>query len=136
MPTALRYTESADSDKFDVFIGDVVRVTEDSKNKFLNKMQTEAKDAVLRHIPRSAYTHGRRGKERVHLADDVESALVPDDDFGGRRVRTRGGKKTGSLWHIVSDGTYRSKANHFMDKAMGDIEKKIDAALDEAMRDV
>jgi len=115
------------------FLDDTVLATEAAKNKFLKKAAKDTKSAVLKHIPR---TVGKRLHSReVRLVDDVQARLVKDKIFGGERVRVRGGKHTGTLWHIVNNGTYRSKATHFMDKAIADVEAGLDANLDIALSD-
>ena len=69
----------------------------------------------------------------VHMADDVV-VRTGKDKYGYRYAKIQGGKQTGTLWHIVNDGTYRSKATHFMDNSMSEADQDIQNAIDESLR--
>jgi len=126
MKAGLRYK---DSGKLDTFIEDISTSTEAAKDKFLKKAGKEAKHAVIKHIPRDTSTR-RRNAGRVRLADDVRANLVTDKDFGGKMMRIRGGKATGTLWHLVdSGGRWNRKPTNFMDKAIADVDGVLDPLL-------
>lgn len=59
----------------------------------------------------------RRGK---HMHQDVK---VSKNKKQGR-VTVGGGKLTGTLWHIVDEGTYRMNATHFIDKILNVLDQK------------
>lgn len=76
----------------------------------------------LRAIKRPGPLYGKRTK---HLYEDVEKKKYSK----GRTVVIQGGKETRSLWHIVNDGTYRSKAHHFIDRVLNRVEPKVKSLL-------
>ena len=62
-----------------------------------------------------------------HLYEDVEKK-----NYGkGRTVVVQGGKETRTLWHIVNDGTYRSKPHHFIDRVLNRVEPRVKSLLDQ-----
>lgn len=65
----------------------------------------------------------------THMADDVKVRLSKDE-FGYSVVRISGGKKTGTKWHLVNDGTFRTPATHFMTNAIDSSESEIEAIID------
>jgi hypothetical protein len=97
------------------------------------------KKAVVRRLSAARYspikkdgTQGSRPRE-IHMADDVIIKKTRDK-YGYPVVRVQGGKKTGTLWHILNDGNYGKEGNHFMDNAIADAESQIDSIVDMAMR--
>lgn len=80
--------------------------------------------AQLRAIQRSGKLPTVRG---VHMHQDVKK--VKSKKYG--YVSVGGGKKTATLWHIVNDGTYRSKAHHFMERVINKIDAEADRIFDE-----
>lgn len=74
----------------------------------------------------------------THMADDVQTRTTRDN-FGQPIVKVSGGKKTGTLWHIVNDGSYnirvgkRNRATHFMDSALRETDSQIDTIIDEEL---
>ena len=83
--------------------------------------------AELRRIERK----GKLSKGRLaHMHQDV----IIKKAKKGRTVHIKGGLSTGNLWHIVNDGTYRSRAHHFMDKIMPKVEKKINEIMNKKER--
>lgn len=71
----------------------------------------------------------------IHMANDV-TVKIAKDKYGYKLVKIGGGKQTGTLWHIVNDGTYRSKATHFMDKLIQESEAEVQQIIDEELRKV
>jgi HK97 gp10 family phage protein len=131
MAMGLRIEETGGS--LEAYLNNTLQVTEDAKNKLLKKSAAKTKAAVIRYIPRSIKP--KKGRS-VRMADDVQAGVVEDRIYGGKMVRVRGGKKTGTLWHIVNDGTSRNKASHFMDKALAEVESELDGMIDAAMNGV
>lgn len=78
----------------------------------------------LRAIKRTGPLYGKRTK---HLYEDVEKKKYSK----GRTVVIQGGKETKSLWHIVNDGTYRSKPHHFIDRVLNRVEPRVKSLLDQ-----
>lgn len=73
--------------------------------------------------------------DHVHMADDVV-IKTGKDKYGFRYAKVGGGKKTGTLWHIVNDGTYKNKATHFMDNVLSESSAEIEMILDQELRKV
>lgn len=71
--------------------------------------------------------------DHAHLADDVV-IKTGKDKYGYRYAKVGGGKKTGTLWHIVNDGTYKNKATHFMDETIKESETEIQQIIDDELR--
>lgn len=117
-----------DADKLGVFLNGIIFETEEVARKTLREAAALTKDAVIRHLPRS--NNDKEG--HVHMQDDVHASVRKSKD-GGLYASVKGGKKTGTLWHLVNDGTYHSRATHFMDKAMAEVGPEIEAILDKEM---
>lgn len=62
----------------------------------------------------------------VHMYQDV----VKTKQKKGLVAVVKGGKETGTIWHIVNDGTYRSRPHHFIDRVLNSVEGQIDKVLD------
>ena len=69
----------------------------------------------------------------IHMADDVV-IKTGKDKYGYKYAKVGGGKHTGTLWHIINDGTYRTKATHFMDRTISETEGEIQSIIDEELR--
>lgn len=72
-------------------------------------------------------------RRKVHMADDVV-IKTGKDKYGYRYAKVGGGKKTGTLWHIVNDGTYKNKATHFMDNVISETSSEVDGIIDQELR--
>lgn len=76
----------------------------------------------------------RRGvlpkKRKLHMFQDV--VVVSSPRY--KRMEVGGGKETGTLWHIVNDGTYRTNATHFMDNVVSKIDAVAEAVWNKAGR--
>lgn len=71
--------------------------------------------------------------DHAHMADDVV-IKIGKDKYGYRYAKVGGGKQTGTLWHIVNDGTYKNNATHFMDNVISESENEIQAIIDQELR--
>lgn len=69
-------------------------------------------------------------KRKFHMYQDV--VIVSSRRY--KRMEVGGGKETGTLWHIVNDGTYRTNATHFMDNVVNRIDAVAEAAWQKAGR--
>ena len=128
MTIGMTYKESG---KLENYLGGTVLEVEAAKDRFLTDAKDKSKKAVLHHIP---HTSGkRRHAHRKPMHKDVQAQLVPDKIYGGKRVRVRGGRATGSIWHILNNGRHGAVGTHFMDKAISDIEAGLDPLLDAAL---
>ena len=128
-----------DADKLEAFLDDISIAAEKAKDKVLRAGGKKAKEAVIRYAPRDtnvSLSGKRRNEGRVRLADDVSARLVYDSKFGGKRMLVGGGKKTGTIWHLVNDGGYKNrKPTHFVDKAASDLDGVLDQFIDEALKE-
>ena len=78
----------------------------------------------LKAIKRTGPLYGGRKK---HLYEDV----VKRKQNKGRTVVVQGGRETRSLWHIVDQGTYRSRPHHFIDRILNKVDRKLPQLLEE-----
>lgn len=68
----------------------------------------------------NAKRHGKVPERRgVHMHEDVKLRENKSKGF----MTIGGGKMTGTLWHIVNDGTYQSTGIHFIEKALDEMDK-------------
>lgn len=68
----------------------------------------------------NAKRHGKLPEKRgVHMHEDVKLRGNKSKGF----MTIGGGKMTGTLWHIVNDGTYQSTGIHFIEKALDEMDK-------------
>ena len=65
----------------------------------------------------------------THMADDVRIS-TRKDQYGDSVTRIQGGRKTGTKWHLVNDGTYKTNATHFMDRAINESEAELQSVID------
>jgi len=117
--------------KFEIFSGQTAYAVEKAKEQTLKNAAKEGKKIVAGNMPTSIGK--RRHQNRKPLSKNVTGGLVPDKIFGGKRARIKGGKDTGTLWHIVDGGTRRSRRRKFLDASMKALdtvtEKELDTAL-------
>jgi len=97
------------------------------------KVRTEGnlRAAQKKHFNQNGYELKR--PREIHMSDDVV-IKTGKDKYGYKYAKVGGGKHTGTLWHIVNDGTYRTKATHFMDRTISETEGEIQAIIDEELR--
>ena len=127
MGISMRYTES---DTLEVALKGIEQASEEVSLEVQKKAGKIIKARVIGELNRI-----KRSGEKVasHMVDDVQ-VITKRDRFGNPLVRIQGGRKTGTLWHIVNDGTYRTRAHHFMDRAVSESEQEIETLIDEEMR--
>lgn len=121
-----------------IIFKNISEVGEQAEGEILDILRREGQKIVvskLKHIKRK---EGFTGKRKRHMYQDVR-ARKKKDKKNGACVIISGGKETGSLWHIVNDGTYKTPATHFMDRAMDELdtlsEYVIDNVLSRGFRD-
>lgn len=131
-----------DSDKLEVFLGKLETDCKSVGDQIQEKSAEIIKARIVGQLDKirssPGVTKNRSSKNQArykHMADDVK-ITKRKDEFGERTVRVQGGKKTGTLWHLVNDGTYRSNATHFMDKALQEAEPEIQAIIDAGLSKV
>lgn len=120
------------ADSFNIFLENIDKDCEEIENEIFEKLKKTAPKIVKAEL-RKIRRKGKVSAERIkHMCNDVK-AITTKDTFGYKILKIKGGKKTGPLWHIVNDGTYRSKATHFMDKSMGAIDDVSESVIDAVM---
>ena len=62
----------------------------------------------------------------VHMYQDV----IKTTQKKGLVAVIKGDEETGRLWHIVDQGTYRSRPHHFIDRVLNSMGGQIDKVLD------
>lgn len=120
-----------DAETVSVYLKDIENVVRDSGVSLLS----EAGDIVKRNM-QLHLNHIRTDNSDInykHMADDVIKRTITDK-YGDKIVRVRGGQATGTLWHIVNDGTYRTRATHFMDYAMDYADVEIERLIDQELK--
>lgn len=132
MSMKMRYE---DSDKLEVMLGSISRECE----RVGLDAQKECAEVVKREVVRrlsSIRTSDELTRQRIkHMTDDVQIKTTKDQ-YGDVIVKVQGGKSTGTLWHIVNDGTYRSNPTHFMDLALNSVENELEQIIDDKLRQV
>ena len=117
-----------DTSGLDVFLTNTITQTEKSARKTLKEAADLTKAAIIKNLPRSNISK----EDYVHMQDDVQAGVRTNKD-GELYASIRGGKKTGTKWHLLNDGTHNMNATHFMDKAMAEVGPQIEAILDKEM---
>jgi len=122
--------KSTESEEIEVFLNEIMGVTEEIEERFLKRAAEVEKRNIVKNL--NILRAETNDPEHKHMADDVSYRIVKDR-YGGKVARIRGGRKTGTKWHLVNDGTYRSKATHFIDTAMKQSDEEIEQIFEEEM---
>lgn len=126
------YKES-DVDSFNIFLRSIEFESEEIEKKMLKEAGEEVKISIVKELNRHRRVLGKRYEGRPAMADDVKVS-IRTGKWGDRYVRVMGGKRTGTLWHLVNDGTLHTQGTHFMDRALARLDGDIDEIWDKAMR--
>ena len=122
------------SDNLALFLADIQNGCEKTETKVLEIMKVKAKKIVIAEL-RKIKRHSQISPKRLkHMCEDVKSS-IKKDSFGYKGLKVNGGKKTGTLWHIVNNGTYRTQGTHFMDRAMESINIETENVVDSVMKE-
>ena len=122
-----------DSDKLEVVLGTLSRECERAGLDAQKEGAQVVKSEVIKRL-NAIRTSDEKARTRIkHMCDDVQIS-TRKDEWGGTVVKVQGGKTTGTLWHIVNDGTYRTEPTHFMDLALNSIENDLENILDKHLR--
>lgn len=112
-------------DTIEMFLKGIQTDSEELGLNLLKLAGEKAKQLVIANL--NKHRRALAVRHRPALADDVKLS-IRKDKFGERYAQVSGGKRTGTLWHIVNDGNLYSRPTHFLDNAM----QKLDEAIDEA----
>lgn len=131
MSFKIDYKEN-DADSFDVFLSAIEHESEEIEKKMLKVGGEQVKEYVVANLNKHRRVLAKRYNGRPAMADDVKVSVIT---VNGRKVaRVYGGKKTGTLWHLVNDGTLHAMGIHFIDGALARLDGSIDKLWDEIMR--
>lgn len=125
MSIRMRYI---DSDKLEVVLNNVVQSCASAGVEAEKECAKAVKKAVIKRLEQIKTENPQRIK---HMCEDVQ-IVTKKDEFGEIYVKVQGGKTTGTLWHIVNDGTYRTEATHFMDLALNEVESELENIINKA----
>jgi HK97 gp10 family phage protein len=122
-----------DTDKFEMYLSEIKNDCELTETKMLKAAGEKAEEFVIANLNKHKRTIASRYKGRPAMADDVKLS-IRTDKYGDKYAKVMGGKKTGTLWHIVNDGNLHSQPTHFLDDVMKSLDDNIDAIWEEAER--
>lgn len=127
----VNYDENKDG--LEVFLNGIQLESEKVEREMLRKSGDKVRELIVAELNKHKRVLAVRYKGRPALADDV-SRTIRTSKWGDRYVRVGGGRRTGTLWHLVNDGTLHSSATHFMDRALAKLDGDIDKMWDKTMR--
>lgn len=122
-----------DREGLDVFLTGIQIESEKIEKGMLQKSGDMVRDLVVAELNKHKRVLAVRYKGRPALADDV-SRTIRTSKWGDKYVSIRGGKKTGTLWHLVNDGTLHSRPTHFLDRAIKQMDENIDQMWNEVIK--
>jgi len=128
----VEHTEK-DSNTFEVFLKSITTEGEQTEKDMLKEAGEQVKKHVVANLNKHRRTPAKRYRGRPAMADDVKISTRKDRN-GNLVARVQGGKKTGSLWHLVNDGNLHSQPTHFMDDALKSLDGSIDKTWDKVMK--
>ena len=116
---------SEDDNGLQIYLSQIKRDAEKTEREMLEETGDQLKEYVVANL--------NKHRNRVAMADDVKRT-IRTNKWGEKYVSVRGGKKTGTLWHIVNDGHLHSTGIHFMDEALARLDGNMDKLWDKFMR--
>lgn len=123
MGFSVTYYES-NEDTLEAYLNGVIRDSEQTEKEALEEAGEQVKAYIVKALNKHRRTLAKRYKGRPAMADDV----VMNVKNGTAKIS--GGKKTGTLWHIVNDGNLHSRPLFFMDGALTQMDGNIDRLWD------
>ena len=117
-------------------------LAEKEEKEAMRRIQKVIVEKLKANLPRSdgQNTNYDGSKPYVHMRDDIKATVKSKDGYA--YVLIRGGKLTGYKWHMVNDGTrgpdgsVKTHATHFIDKALKQSEADIEAIIDEMIEGI
>ncbi len=119
-----------DNNEFHMYMDSIQKDAEMTENQMLEKSGDILKEFVIAELNKHRRIIAERYKGRPAMADDVRKT-IKKNKWGESYVSVRGGKKTGTLWHLVNDGNLYSTPTHFMDNAIAKFDNEIDKIWNE-----
>lgn len=125
--------QEKEGDSFEVFMAGIMAESEEVERKMLKEAGEQVKERVIANLNRHRRAVDKRYKGRPAMADDVKVSTRRDRS-GNLATRVKGGKMTGTLWHLLNDGTLHTQPTHFMDNALRLLDDSIDDTWDKVMK--
>ena len=122
---------SEDDNGLQIYLSQIKRDAEKTEREMLEETGDQLKEYVVANL--NKHRRVLKNRYRVAMADDVKRT-IRTNKWGEKYVSVRGGKKTGTLWHIVNDGHLHSTGIHFMDEALARLDGNMDKLWDKFMR--
>ena len=118
-------------DSLQLYLTEMEKDAEKTEKQILG----EAGDELKKYVEENLNMHRRTLEKRykVAMADDVKKS-TKTNKYGEKYVSVHGGKKTGTLWHLVNDGTLHTFGIHFMNGALARLDGTMDKLWDRILR--
>lgn len=120
-------------DTLQAYLASISIEATDLEKKMLESASEEVKEQIVANLNKHRRIIAVRYGNRPAMADDVKTT-IKTDTYGDKYAKVMGGKKTGTLWHLVNDGNLHSNPTHFMDNALKKLDKDIDKVWNKAER--
>lgn len=133
MSYKLKVDTNDNTDEIQVMLAEIPDKLNHIEDKFLKQAAKITKDRTVEALRPLSTNRDWQGYK--HMYQDVQARVITNN-FGNKVVRVRGGQKTGTLWHLVNDGTFHSKATHFMDTATNNANDEIDRLIEKMLEDI
>lgn len=130
-----------DSNEITGVVDDILKDLKITKEQALKLMRPRIKRIAvdelrkirrIKNIQKHRYRENGERRRNVHLYQDVITKITKDE-YGDQILKVGGGSRTGTLWHIVNDGTYKTQATHFMDRIIEKAEKEFDDLIQQQL---
>lgn len=125
--------QEQDHDTFEVFLKGISAEGEEAERKMIKEAAEQVKKYVVANLNKHRRALAKRYKGRPAMADDVKISTRKDRN-GNLAAKVQGGKRTGTLWHLVNDGHLHAQPTHFMDGALKSLDNDIDHVWDKVMK--
>jgi len=122
-----------DREGLEVFLTGIQAESEKIEKQMLRQSGDKVRELVVAELNKHRRPLAVRYKGRPAMADDVKRTIRANK-WGEKYVSIKGGKATGTLWHIVNDGTLHSRPTHFLDRAIKQIDDEMDKIWDEVIK--
>lgn len=122
-----------DDQGLQMYLTQIQKEAEMAREEMLRKSGDILREFVVAELNKHRRPLAVRYKGRPAMADDVKRT-IKTNKWGEKYVSVRGGKMTGTLWHLVNDGNLHSTPTHFMDNAIAKFDREIDKIWDEVMK--
>lgn len=120
----VKYQKESSNDGLEMFLAEIKNSAEITEKEMIKAAGERAKAEVEKQLQGiKRFNIDRKG--RPALADDVKLS-VRKNKWGQLTAQVKGGKLTGTLWHIVNDGNLHSRPTKFLDRALNNLDNAID----------